>query len=77
MVRRFQKTTRIEVGFDQAKRLYYCADPRFLVADARLDVLRSKLQAIYCQDFDQKVTVVLQLVAEPTNPMPALSFRGR
>jgi len=78
MVRRLQ-TTRIEVVFDHAKQMYWCADPRrefFLVADSRLDVLRLKLQAILHQNFDQKATVVLQLVAEPANPMPALLFRG-
>jgi hypothetical protein len=78
MVRRLQ-TTRIQVVFDHAKQVYWCADPRpgmFLVADADFDVLRSKLQAIFHQNFDQKLTVVLQLVAEPANPMPALLFRG-
>lgn len=79
MPRRLQ-TTRIEVAFDHARQMYWCADPRrplFLVEDARLDVLRSKLQAIFHQNFDAKLTVVLQLVSEPARPwMPALLYRG-
>jgi hypothetical protein len=68
MVKQFQKSVRIEIAFDSETQEYWCVDQRgglHLVAAASLDALRSKLHAIYRQDFDAKARVVLQLVRDP------------
>jgi hypothetical protein len=79
MVKQFHKSVRIEIAFDSETQEYWCIDQRrglHLVADASLEALRSKLQAIYRQDFDPKTRVVLKLVRDAPHAPSSMIYRG-